>query len=238
MNVKNHLCLEGRWQHTREPVLLAASSGAIDTISFITLFGLFTAHVTGNLVVAGALLAESNDGILAKLLAIPVFMISVAGTTLLIKTRIHITPAFLAGLFILEVLLLMLFGGLGYLWSPFLDAGGITTLITGMTGVIAMGVRNATSRMLLSSTSPSTMMTGNVTQLTIDLMNWLQAPGQDNFNSIKKSGASVLGFLIGAGLGALGYIYTGFLSVLIPILMISYIAARELIFSRKQIQKI
>ncbi len=51
---ENLLLLEQRWQHHREPALLAASGGAIDTISFITLFGLFTAHVTGNLVVAGA----------------------------------------------------------------------------------------------------------------------------------------------------------------------------------------
>ncbi|WP_430673446.1 YoaK family protein [Klebsiella aerogenes] len=231
MQAENHLHLEDRWQHTREPALLAASGGAVDTISFITLFGLFTAHVTGNLVVAGASLADNTDGILAKLLAIPVFMVAVAATTLLIKNRSHITPTFLAGLFLLEILFLLLFGGLGYIWSPFLDAGGITTLVTGMTGVIAMGIRNATSRLLLASTSPSTMMTGNVTQLTIDLMNWLQAPGRESFNSIKKSGSSVLGFLMGAGLGTLGYIYAGFFSVLIPILMILYIAVKELIFA-------
>uniref|UniRef100_UPI001EF81DFF DUF1275 family protein n=1 Tax=Klebsiella pneumoniae TaxID=573 RepID=UPI001EF81DFF len=47
---ENQLLLEQRWLHHREPALLAASGGAIDTISFITLFGLFTAHVTGNLV--------------------------------------------------------------------------------------------------------------------------------------------------------------------------------------------
>ncbi|MBW9805225.1 DUF1275 family protein, partial [Escherichia coli] len=63
MTAKNHLLLEERWQHHREPALLAVSGGAIDTISFITLFGLFTAHVTGNLVVAGASLAGDSEGI-------------------------------------------------------------------------------------------------------------------------------------------------------------------------------
>lgn len=91
---------------------MAASAGAIDTISFITLFGLFTAHVTGNLVVVGAFLAGENEGIVIKLLAIPVFMISVAFTTLIIKTRKCITPTFLVGLFMSEVFLLLLFAWL------------------------------------------------------------------------------------------------------------------------------
>ncbi|MDF9347399.1 hypothetical protein OH693_18780 [Escherichia coli] len=40
MAIENQLLLDKRWRHYREPALLAASAGAIDTISFITLFGL------------------------------------------------------------------------------------------------------------------------------------------------------------------------------------------------------
>lgn len=112
MAAENQLLLDKRWRHYREPALLAASAGAIDTISFITLFGLFTAHVTGNLVVVGAFLAGENEGIVIKLLAIPVFMISVAFTTLIIKTRKCIPPTFLVGLFMSEVFLLLLFAWL------------------------------------------------------------------------------------------------------------------------------
>ncbi|EAY5040737.1 DUF1275 domain-containing protein [Salmonella enterica] len=231
MKTENHLFIEDRWQHHREPALLAASGGAIDTISFITLFGLFTAHVTGNLVVAGASLAGNGEGIVAKLLAIPVFMIAVAATTLIIKTRKCITPTFLAGLFMAEVFLLLLFALLGYMWSPFTEPGGLTTLVTGISGVMAMGIRNATTRLLLSSTSPSTMMTGNVTQLTIDLINYFQMPSRENIAKLRKSGASVFGFLIGAGLGAVGYIVTGFISVLIPVMMISVIIYREMSYA-------
>ena len=223
---ENQLLLEQRWQHHREPALLAASGGAIDTISFITLFGLFTAHVTGNLV-AGADLATNSEGILSKLLAIPVFMLAVAIVTLVIKRRKIITPRFLGGLFVVEILLLLLFGLLGLLWQPFIGADSATALITGMAGVMAMGVRNATTRLLLPATSPSTMMTGNVTQLTIDVVNWCQAPNRENRVKIKKSGASVLGFLLGAGLGALGFILAGFYSVLIPVVLVAIVAWRE-----------
>lgn len=226
MAAENQLLLDKRWRHYREPALLAASAGAIDTISFITLFGLFTAHVTGNLVVVGAFLAGENEGIVIKLLAIPVFMISVAFTTLIIKTRKCITPTFLVGLFMSEVFLLLLFAWLyvvTFCWQP----DGLTTLVTGMTGVMGMGVRNATSRLLLSITSPSTMMTGNVTQLTIDIINYFQIPSTENHTKLIKSGSSVIGFLAGAGLGTLGYILMGFFSVLIPVIMIVAVIYKE-----------
>lgn len=231
MAVINTLRLEERWRHYREPVLLAASGGAIDTISFITLFGLFTAHVTGNFVVAGATLAGESEGIVPKLLAIPFFMVAVAVTTIAIRARNRITPGFLALLFSAEVLLLLMFAFMGYCWSPFTGANDIHALATGMIGVMAMGIRNATTRILLGSTSPSTMMTGNVTQLTIDLLNWFQLPGAGNTDKLKKSGCSVLGFLAGAALGAVGYIYLGFFATLIPILMTAVIIYRELRFS-------
>ncbi|MDF9347401.1 DUF1275 family protein [Escherichia coli] len=86
------------------------------------------------------------------------------------------------------------------MWSPFAEQpDGLTTLVTGMTGVMGMGVRNATSRLLLSITSPSTMMTGNVTQLTIDIINYFQIPSTENHTKLIKSGSSVIGFLAEPG---------------------------------------
>ncbi len=48
------------WQRYQAPVLLTVVGGAIDTIGFITLFGFFTAHVTGNLVLAGSGLVKGE----------------------------------------------------------------------------------------------------------------------------------------------------------------------------------
>ncbi len=230
----NQLQLEKRWRHYREPVLLAASGGAIDTISFISLFGLFTAHVTGNLVVAGASLAGNSDGILAKLVAIPVFMLVVAVTTLIIQSAKTLSAGLLARLFAAEILLLVLFAVAGLLYQPFTDAGDIHVLIAGMFGVMAMGIRNATSRLLLASTSPSTMMTGNVTQLTIDIMSLIKHPDAENRAKLIKSSASVGGFIIGAGAGAIAYIAAGFLSTLVPIILIAIVALGEIRYMRTQ----
>src|ERR1700731_874216 len=55
------------------PLLLSLNVGYVDSAGFLALQGLFTAHVTGNFVTLGASLALGTSGVLAKLLALPVF---------------------------------------------------------------------------------------------------------------------------------------------------------------------
>ena len=59
---------------TGTAVLLAYISGFVDTLSFIALFGLFAAHITGNFVLIATSLAEMHHGLWMKLLAVPVFI--------------------------------------------------------------------------------------------------------------------------------------------------------------------
>ena len=155
-------------------------------------------------------------------------------TTLIIQSRKTLSAGLLASLFGAEILLLALFALAGLLSQPFTDAGDIHVLITGMLGVMAMGIRNATSRLLLASTSPSTMMTGNVTQLTIDIMSLIKNPGPENRAKLVKSSTSVAGFTIGAGAGAVAYIVAGFFSTLLPILLIAVVAVWEIRYMRSQ----
>ena len=75
---------QSTWALCRDPVLLTMMGGAIDTIGFIALFGFFTAHVTGNLVLAGAALVKGGTGVWIKLAAIPLFILTVVITKLLI----------------------------------------------------------------------------------------------------------------------------------------------------------
>src|ERR1700755_752364 len=64
------------------PKLLSLNAGYTDTVGFLALHGLFTAHVTGNFVTLGASLALGVSGLVAKLLALPVFCIIVIVTRL------------------------------------------------------------------------------------------------------------------------------------------------------------
>ena len=66
--------------------LLGFTAGYVDTVCFVALFGLFTAHVTGNFVLIGAEIAHPmQGGVLMKLLAFPAFIVAVAVARLVAK---------------------------------------------------------------------------------------------------------------------------------------------------------
>src|SRR5882672_9158370 len=58
---------------SRLPSLLSVIAGMVDVIGYLSLGKLFTAHVTGNLVVIAALLVRGGPPNLAQVLAVPVF---------------------------------------------------------------------------------------------------------------------------------------------------------------------
>ena len=58
--------------------MLSFNGGFVDTAGFLGLQGLFTAHVTGNFVTLAATLVLGSHGIIAKLIALPEFVVIVA----------------------------------------------------------------------------------------------------------------------------------------------------------------
>ena len=62
---------------------LSFVGGFVDVVGFIALFGLFTAHVTGNFIMLGLEMVHATKLAIAKLLAVPVFIVMVALTRLL-----------------------------------------------------------------------------------------------------------------------------------------------------------
>ena len=65
------------------PALLSLNGGFVDTVGFLGLQGLFTAHVTGNFVTLAATLVSGTHGVIAKLLALPEFIVVVIVARLL-----------------------------------------------------------------------------------------------------------------------------------------------------------
>src|SRR5258708_289585 len=69
----------GRSDMKTAAALLSFIAGFVDTCVFVALFGLFTAHVTGNFVLIGAeLVHHSGVDVLVKVAALPVFVLAVA----------------------------------------------------------------------------------------------------------------------------------------------------------------
>jgi uncharacterized membrane protein YoaK (UPF0700 family) len=202
--------------------LRAFTAGFVDTTGFIALFGLFTAHVTGNFVLIGASLAEFHDGLIAKLLALPVFIIVVAAAHLYVIRQQRRERDAAAILMVAECVFLAAFMAAGLAAAPFLDADAPVTIATGMLAVTAMAIQNAGARSVFASLSPTTVMTGNVTQIVIDLVDLVLSPNKaaEVKPRLKKMIPSVLTFTLGALGAALAYLAIGFWCLLVPIVAI------------------
>src|SRR4030088_3244505 len=88
------------------PTVLSIIAGSVDTISFLGLGGLFTAHVTGNLVILAAHLVSGDEAPVAPMLSVPVFIVALGLTRLLIGALERMEFASLRPLLLLQFLLL------------------------------------------------------------------------------------------------------------------------------------
>jgi uncharacterized membrane protein YoaK (UPF0700 family) len=195
----------------RRAALLALAAAYVDTCGFIGLFGLFTAHVTGNFVLIGAELVSRHDEILTKLLALPVFLASVlltAQTEVLLKRRGRAATAWLLGV---EALLVALAAVAALRLPAPGHADDASAMAIGFLLITAMGVQNALMRTSLAGPVQTTVMTGNVTQIAIDLL--ARATGRADGTThtrIANAWPAILAFAAGSALGAGGYAWLGF----------------------------
>jgi uncharacterized membrane protein YoaK (UPF0700 family) len=206
-------------KHAAVPLLLSLNAGFVDTAGFLALQGLFTAHVTGNFVTLGAALVLGTSGAIAKLLALPVFCIIVIAARLLgtmLSNRGIQSFEILIGL---KILFLIAGGVLAIHFGPFHDGDTGQAILTGMILVTAMAIQNAVHRVHLSSSPPSTLMTGTTTQVMLDLADMIYArSGQAAAPPARlvSMAVNVLVFATGCGAAALLYARFGVWCFVVP----------------------
>jgi uncharacterized membrane protein YoaK (UPF0700 family) len=195
------------------PILLSLNAGYIDTVGFLALHGLFTAHVTGNLVTFGASLALGVSGLIAKLLALPVFCVTVIGARLFALRRAAMSRPGLRIMMAIKVLLLTGGAGMALRYGPFPNGDSITAIAVGMLLVAAMAIQNAAHRIYFAQTPPTTMMTGTTTQIMIDAADFLKGLAPEASVSViarlRRMSISVIVFAAGCGAAALLYTTIG-----------------------------
>lgn len=211
-----------------EGALEALVAGYVDTCGFVALFGLFTAHVTGNLVLIGATIVDHRGGVVPKLLAVPVFIAAVAATRsaiLALEARGRNPAVPLLGL---QILLLAGFMACGLAASPVTNTNAPLPLLAGMLGVAAMAIQNTASRTFFSAYTSTTVMTSNVTQLVIDLTDLAHGCGTAETRSrLARTGPMLICFTGGAFVAALAYAEVGFWCLVVPIAVLAVLCFRE-----------
>src|SRR5262249_35544876 len=188
----------------RLPVLLSTVAGSVDVIGFLS-FGLFTAHITGNLVVIAAVLVRSGPVNPAPVLAVPVFAVEVGAVWLIAKAWGRRGPALARPLLLIQFLMLVCVLTLSVVFNPAANRHGFIAAIVAMIAVAAMACQFALLRLAVPGAPSTAVMTGNLTNAMLSLLDHLSKRpligGADEM--LKKSVKDIVGFCAGCVAGAL-----------------------------------
>ncbi len=198
------------WPLPAVPSVLSVNAGYVDALGFLALHGLFTSHVTGNVVTLGASFIHGSSGALVKLMAVPFFCFTVFGVRLLRYSLDHRRLSALTTLLAVKLLLFVLGAALALRYGPFPDADAPIAFITGMVLVTAMAIQNGLHRVHLSSAPPSTVMTGTTTQVMLDLADLFHGVSPETKASLVPRLANMLNSIVAfaAGCGAAAVLYS------------------------------
>ncbi|MBV8568977.1 MAG: DUF1275 domain-containing protein [Acidobacteriaceae bacterium] len=202
------------------PAVLSTTAGAVDVIGFLSLGGLFTAHITGNVVVLAAHYVTGGFGQVGPLLAVPIFVF-VLGAVVLVFGRWQNIAASRRALLTLHAVLLAGCLGLGIGYGPFRDPDTGMAVLTGMLAVSAMATQNALVKLALIGAPSTAVMTTNTTQLVIDLLaaRSNQRSPADLARTRKRATvtfASIAGFTVGCVAGAILELHLGIRAMALP----------------------
>jgi uncharacterized membrane protein YoaK (UPF0700 family) len=202
------------------PIVLSVIAGSVDAIGFLGLGGLFTAHVTGNLVILAAHLVSGGDAPVAPMLSVPVFMAVLGLARVLVGCLERIGTASLQPLLVLQFLLLAGFLALCASAAPPIDPNAASAILAGMLGVSAMAVQNALVQISLKGVPSTAVMTTNITHFMLDIVSVMfgrdQADAAKARSRARRTGRVIVGFAVGCAVGAAGESAIGLWSLVLP----------------------
>lgn len=200
------------------PFVLAIIAGSVDIITFLGLNQLFTAHITGNLVILTAYIVAGNAASLALLISVPVFIVMLAATEIL-ATALGGTLR-LTTLLLLQLMLLGGFLGICVAAGPGVSANAPSMLLAGMLGVSAMAVQNALVRVGLVGAPSTAVLTTNITLLTVDVVAIMLAQDTGGISRARRRARrtwpAVAGFLLGCAVGGWCEAAMGLRALVVP----------------------
>jgi uncharacterized membrane protein YoaK (UPF0700 family) len=157
----------------RLPPLLSVIAGMVDLTGFFTLGNIFTAHVTGNLVVIAAKVVRGGPLNLAQTLSVPVFILAVAAVWLLARASGRRGPGLTRLLLLVQFLLLTGLLIFSVITKPSTNPHGLMAGIAVMIAVSAMACQFALFRLAFPGGISTAVMTGNLTNTVLSLMDML-----------------------------------------------------------------
>jgi uncharacterized membrane protein YoaK (UPF0700 family) len=206
----------------RLPPLLSVIAGMVDVTGYLSLGKLFTAHVTGNIVVIAALLVRGGPPNIAQILAVPMFIVAVAAVWLIAKALDRRGPALARPLLLIQFLLLTCVLIFSVTHDPAANPHGLMAGIAAMIAVSAMACQFALLRLAVRGTPSTAVMTGNLTNTVLSLLDtlWRKEPlMEDAKERLKKTFELLVGFFVGCTAGAAAVSWLGDWAWALPVVL-------------------
>ena len=236
--------------------MVAWVAGFVDAVGYLTLFGLFTAHMSGNTVDVGLALGSLNwASALFRFTPILGFVLGVGlGAALLELTARRGIKALVAVILCAESLLLAAYAigatfwlRQGAVWRP---TNGAFYLLAALL-TLAMGLQNTTLRRVGKQTIRTTYVTGMLTDTTIEAVKYLfwfgdrlrqpgarrlkrlkrmfaVTPRQSSFNRSRALALIWVLYVVGAVAGTVGELRLGTLALVAPVVVLLAIVGIDL----------
>ena len=204
------------------PTLLSVIAGMVDLTGFLTLGNLFTAHITGNLVVIGALVVSRGRVNPAQILAIPVFILAVGAIWLVARTSGRRGSNLMRLLLLIQFLLLSCLLAFSVITRPSADPHGLMAGIAAMIAVSAMACQFALLRLTLPVAPSTAVMTGNLTNYVLSLLDVVsrtQSLKGGDLQRLRGSLHLLIGFFGGCVVAAAAVTYLGEWAWSFPVLL-------------------
>jgi uncharacterized membrane protein YoaK (UPF0700 family) len=182
---------------TRALLVLTFTTGLVDAVSFLGLGRVFTANMTGNVVLLGFGIAGSGGlPVLAPIVSLAAFLAGATGGGVLVRRLERRHPTLVARVLAIEVCLTAAAAILSTAMS--IRPGAAAAYVVIVLLAIAMGARNAAVRRIAVPDITTTVLTMTLTGLAADS----PLTGASGEGSLRRLSA-VLAMLAGALFGAL-----------------------------------
>lgn len=190
---------------TTMPAALSFVAGMVDVTGWMTLGGLFTAHITGNLVVIAADSVAGRSIHAAQILAVPLFIGVTAAIGIIVRS-LRIAPSRLETILIgLQSALLLAATIVAVITLPSQQPFGLAAGIVAMLAVAAMASQNALLHLSRQRAPTTAVMTGNIVVCVLSLVSVLIHRSEDSDaarSQWRQTWPILLGFLAGCVTGA------------------------------------
>lgn len=200
------------------PALLSVIAGMVDMIGFLSL-DTFTAHVTGDIVVIGALIVRHNRVRPAQILAVPVFMLAVAATCLIAKMMGKQGTRLMRPLLMTQFLLITCAFIFSAIVKPSSNPDSLCATIAAMIAVTAMGCQFALLRLTMPVAPSTAVMTGNLTNAVLALVDIGSRTGPSALKDSRRITGPLrllVGFFLGCVLATVAIMYMGDIAWSLP----------------------